>query len=129
MYKILIIEDESEIAFLFKEAFEAEKCEVITAANGKIGVMQAAKNQPDFILLDLIMPVMNGTVALNHLKNMKETAHIPVALLTVVPEGVPQRISDPNLNQKIVAYWKKEAYTPQQIVKMTKDYLLNHPKT
>ena len=127
MYNILLIEDEPDILSLFKEQFESDGFEVFHATNGKEGISSAAKNQPNFILLDLIMPEMNGATTLNHLKNQPETANIPVALLTVVPEGVPERISDPDLQKKIVAYWKKEQYTPEQISKLVKDYLLSQP--
>ena len=61
MARILIIDDEVAYRKILKDTFEKEGFEVTLASEGKEGIIKAAKNRPDFILLDLIMPGMNGT--------------------------------------------------------------------
>ena len=88
--------------------FEKEEFEVVQAFDGKEGIIKAVKEQPDFILLDLIMPIMEGTTTLRHLKDMSETKNIPVAILTVVPNGVPQSLNGEEIFNQAVGFWEKD---------------------
>lgn len=81
--KILIIDDEEDLSFFVKANLElAGAYEVIVAANGKTGIKAAIQHKPDLILLDIMMPKMNGFEVLERLKSEHETLSIPVIMLT-----------------------------------------------
>ncbi|MBR8830098.1 MAG: Regulatory protein AtoC [Chroococcopsis gigantea SAG 12.99] len=81
--KILVIDDEIDIREIARISMEMSKgWEVITATNGKEGLLVASEQQPDAILLDLTMPEMDGLTTLRQLKKHHSTKYIPVILLT-----------------------------------------------
>lgn len=124
MYRVLIIEDEVAYQRILKDTFEKEQFKVILASEGKQGIIEAAKNLPDFILLDLMMPGMNGITVLRHIKDIPGLEKIPVAILTVVPEGVPQKLQGEDLFKNVIGYWIKDELTPKKITQKVKDYLI-----
>jgi len=80
--KILLIEDDSFLLSMYTTKFELENFQVVTAEDGKKGIESANKEAPDIILLDIILPKMNGFEVLKELKASKVTNKIPVILLT-----------------------------------------------
>ncbi len=80
--KILFIEDESALQKTFGEVLSQEGYEMISALDGEIGLRLAKEKKPDLILLDLILPKVNGFDVLKQLKEDKETKSIPVVVLT-----------------------------------------------
>ena len=82
MKKILFIEDEAALQKAVGDALAEEKFEVISALDGEAGLRLAKDPKPDLILLDLIMPKMNGIEVLKRLKESDETKDIPVIVLT-----------------------------------------------
>ena len=82
MKTILIIDDEVDFANTIKMRLEASGYSVICANEGKSGLEAARKNNPDVILLDLIMTEMNGFLVLSELKKDPYTAAIPVIIVT-----------------------------------------------
>lgn len=80
--KILLIEDDSFLISMYTTKFELENFKVVAAEDGEKGLGLAAKEKPDIILLDILLPKMNGFEVLKELKNNKETNQIPVILLT-----------------------------------------------
>jgi two-component system alkaline phosphatase synthesis response regulator PhoP len=83
--KILIIDDEPEILILVKSRIEASGYRGITAGNGKTGIELAKSENPTVILLDLLMPEMDGYEVMKRLKGDETTAKIPVILFTAAP--------------------------------------------
>ena len=85
--KILIIDNEKEFTSLMKSFLE-ESCnyEVRIVPDGYNGIRIAAEFKPDLILLDVLMPAMNGFHILEKLKQGEETASIPVVMLTAVED-------------------------------------------
>jgi DNA-binding response OmpR family regulator/anti-sigma regulatory factor (Ser/Thr protein kinase) len=79
--KILIVEDELELRLFIKSILE-DKYEILEAQDGEIGYELAAKESPDFIVSDIMMPKLNGVDLLKKVRNNIETSHIPVILLT-----------------------------------------------
>ncbi|MCL2721541.1 MAG: response regulator [Treponema sp.] len=79
--KILIIDDE-KINILSLAHFLNPQYEIIVAKNGITGIKAAEKQKPDLILLDVIMPEMNGYEVLEKLKESDETKDIPVIFIT-----------------------------------------------
>lgn len=81
--RILIIDDEADVREIAKVSLEITKqWDVTTAASGEEGVALAATHHPDAILLDVIMPKVDGLATLIKLGENAETCHIPVILLT-----------------------------------------------
>jgi len=84
--KILIVDDEPVVVTLLKNRIGSRGFKVETAHDGA-GALEKAKTwRPDFILLDIIMPGMDGFETCRRLKATKETAHIPVVLFTAAQE-------------------------------------------
>ena len=83
MRKILIIDDEEDLTFFVKANLElAGDYEVEVATNGRDGIKLANRQKFDLILLDIIMPHMDGFEVLEALKKNKKTLAIPVVMLT-----------------------------------------------
>ncbi len=87
MKKILVIDDLPENVFLLQDRLESEGYEVITAYEGKSGLNKAISEQPDLILLDIMMPDITGLDVCKKLVVNEETAHIPIILVTAKIEA------------------------------------------
>jgi len=79
---ILIVEDDTFLLNIYKTKFEFENFKVSTAENGEVGLAEIRKKHPDLILLDILMPKMDGFAVLEELKKDKSIQNIPVILLT-----------------------------------------------
>lgn len=91
--RILIIDDEDDIRQVAALSLETVAgWEVVTASSGVSGIEAAAYEQPDAILLDVMMPEMDGPTTFDRLQHDARTAHIPVMLLTAKVQGPDQRI-------------------------------------
>jgi DNA-binding response OmpR family regulator len=80
--RVLVVDDDPVIQKLLKVNFEMEGYEVLSAADGAEGLDQVASGNPDVIILDVMMPKMNGLEVLAALKADDATANIPVILLS-----------------------------------------------
>lgn len=79
---ILVVEDENTLAFALKKKLEGVGYLVEVAMDGKDALAKVGQKKPDLILLDLILPVMDGFAVLKELKNTPESEGIPVIVLT-----------------------------------------------
>lgn len=84
MAKILIIDDEESILKMYGAALSGH--EVLTATDGDEGIKLAEQQSPSLILLDIILPKVNGLDVLEKLKNSQDTSGIPVIMLTNLPK-------------------------------------------
>jgi DNA-binding response OmpR family regulator len=80
--RILVIDDLPENVFLLQDRLETEGFEILTAYDGKSGINKAVNELPDLILLDVMMPEINGIEVCKTLVNNPSTASIPVILVT-----------------------------------------------
>ena len=80
--KILIIEDDRDIVEMLEYNLQEEGYETISALNGEKGIALAGKEQPDLIILDIMLPVMDGFEVCRNLKNDEKVAHIPIIILS-----------------------------------------------
>ena len=80
--KVLIIDDDGDTRELVQMALSLARMEPIAAASGKEGLAKAAREKPDAILLDVMMPFMDGPATLRALREDPQTAEIPVMFLT-----------------------------------------------
>lgn len=79
--RILVVDDEADIVRMLKYNLEKEGYDVLTASNGK-AALEKAHTSPDLIVLDVMMPQMDGWEVIRQLKRAPETASIPVLFLT-----------------------------------------------
>jgi twitching motility two-component system response regulator PilH len=82
MPRVLIVDDSPTETYKFKEILEKHGFEIITADNGADGVAVARQEKPDVVLMDVVMPGLNGFQATRQLKQGNETKHIPVIIVT-----------------------------------------------
>ncbi len=118
--KVLLIEDEVNIAFIYARSFEQNNFSVINAYTGEEGLIMAKNEKPDFILLDIMLPQMNGLDVLKELKSSPSVMNIPVILLTnlsddtTIKEGFAREAS---------GYIIKSFHTTKQIIEEVKSIL------
>ena len=80
--KILLVDDDADFVESTKTVLESKPYEVVVAVNGDDGLKKARDENPDLILLDIIMPVEDGFTAAEQLKKDPKLAEIPVLMLT-----------------------------------------------
>ena len=91
MTKVLVIEDEKLVRQVVSRLLTGEGYEVIEAPYGRAGYQMAVSEKPNIILLDLMMPVMDGFEVLSKLKGNPETEPIPVIILTARIDSESER--------------------------------------
>ncbi|UTW48035.1 twitching motility response regulator PilH [Bacterioplanoides sp. SCSIO 12839] len=82
MSRILVVDDSPTETEAFRKMLEANGHEVISAENGADGVAVARQEKPDVVLMDIVMPGLNGFQATRQLTKDPETQHIPVIIVT-----------------------------------------------
>lgn len=82
MTTVLIVDDSPTETHILKGILEKEGYSILTAGDGKAGVEEAKRSKPDLILMDVVMPDMNGFQATRKLSKDPETAEIPVIIVT-----------------------------------------------
>lgn len=80
--KVLVVDDEEYIQHILNFSFGAEGYDVVTASDGEEGVNKAKDEKPDVIVMDIMMPKMDGYEACKQIKTDPQTKDIPVILLT-----------------------------------------------
>jgi len=120
MPKVVIIEDDLAISQMYRIKFEAEGYEVETAENGVLGLALIEKFNPDIILLDLMMPEMNGDEMLDKLRSKPWGRTVKVVILTNMGEQeAPATLKSLNVSAFIV----KADMTPRQVAELVKTQL------
>jgi CheY-like chemotaxis protein len=84
MNRILVIDDDAAVRWVLQRSLEHAGFDVMTAENGFEGIAMVDQSAPDAIVLDLMMPVMDGFAVLRALRENHLTATIPVLVLTAV---------------------------------------------
>ncbi|MFP5429947.1 MAG: twitching motility response regulator PilH [Gammaproteobacteria bacterium] len=82
MARILIVDDSPTETYRFREILEKHGHQVLEATNGADGVATARAEQPDLVLMDVVMPGLNGFQATRQLSKGEDTAHIPIVIVT-----------------------------------------------
>ncbi len=122
---ILIVEDDPLMSRLYSKVFSIEGYEVITAADGEEALSAVHKNLPTLILLDVMMPKMNGLELLEKLKSDPSTKKIPVIMLTNLAGTAD---AEKAMTLGAVKYIVKSEYEPKQIVGMVKEILAGYTR-
>lgn len=118
--KILIVEDDRALRVVVEDKLNSGGFSVLSAVNGEEGLRIAIKEKPDLILLDLIMPVMDG---LSMLKNLREDTWgktVPVLLLS--NDDNPEHIGE-TLKDNAVDYLIKSDWELKDVIKKIKETL------
>lgn len=89
--KILIVDDEKDIRILVSQILGDENYKIYFASNGREAIESANENSPDLLILDLMMPEIDGVEVCRRLKQNKDTKKIPVIMLTA-KTGVADKI-------------------------------------
>lgn len=82
MTKVLVVDDSPSEMAKFRELLSKHDFEIIEANNGELGCQLAIDEQPDVVLMDIVMPEMNGFQATRKIAKGKETSHIPVVIVS-----------------------------------------------
>ncbi len=118
--KILLVEDDNLISSMYKTKFQADGFEVIIAIDGAVALELAKEEKPDIIMLDIILPQLDGFTVLEELKKNAATKSIPVIMLTNL--GTTE---DKLKGEQLGAadYLVKANFTPAQISQKIKEHL------
>ncbi|PIZ46058.1 response regulator [candidate division WWE3 bacterium CG_4_9_14_3_um_filter_41_6] len=118
--RILIVEDDFFIRELYERQFTKEGYDVLVADDGAKGLVMASQEKPELILLDIMLPKLNGLDLLRTLKTKDETKSIPVILLTNLGQ---ESVIKEGFELGAESYLIKSAYTPSQIIEEIKNFL------
>lgn len=117
---VLVVEDEAVISRMYQKILSFEGFEVETAADGEEGWQRAKVLKPALILLDFMMPKLNGLQVLEKLKADPETANIPVVMLTNL--AAPQE-AELASKMGVTKYIIKSETEPKQVVELVREFL------
>ncbi len=118
--KILVVEDDLFLREMISRKLLADKFEVILSVDGEDGVEKAKKEKPDLVLLDLILPGIQGYEVLAKIKEDKKTASIPVVILSNL--GQKEEV-DKGLKLGAADFLIKANFTPDDIIDKVKNIL------
>jgi len=123
--KILLIEDDNFLVEMYTTKFELEGFDVYAAEDGQKGLDMVRRENPDIVLLDILMPKMDGFAVLDALKKDKKTSDIPVILLTNL--GQKDDVKK-GFEKGAVGYLIKAHFMPSEVVDKIKKILKEHKK-
>lgn len=118
--KVLVVDDEMDISKTLAEHFKRKGYEVAVAYNGEEGVAKAKEFIPNIILLDILMPVMDGITALKHIKADPIIANIPVIMLTNL--DTQDKVAGA-MEAGTTHYLVKSDYSPEDLDKKVEEVL------
>lgn len=124
-YKILIVEDEEELLEMYKTKLEAEGFEVYVASDGGAGFMMAKSSLPDLILLDILMPKVDGYTMLKKLKKDESTKNLPAVIFSNLSQ---KEEIEKGFKLGARDYIIKTSITPGELVGRVKEFLLKFKK-
>ena len=125
MAKILIVEDDPLMSRMYKKIFSFEKFDVDVARDGEEGLAKVKSGEPTLILLDIMMPKMNGLEVLKRLKTDEATKKIPVVILTNL---AGKDDAETALKLGAVRYIVKSEHDPESVTKIIKQILAGYTR-
>jgi DNA-binding response OmpR family regulator len=117
---ILLVEDDAFLAGIYQKKFELEGFKFSISDNGEKGAADVKRKKPDLVLLDILLPKLDGFGVLQRLKKDPETKSIPVILLTNL--GQKDDV-EKGLEAGAVDYLIKAHFKPSEIVEKVKEVL------
>lgn len=126
MAKILIIEDDPLMSRMYEQIFTFDQYEVKVADDGEQGLLTAKEFKPTVIMLDVMMPKLNGFEVLDRLKIDPELKLIPVIMLTNLSSDQDAQTA---MLKGAVKYIVKNQHDPKEISKMIKEIIAGSTRT
>ena len=120
MQKILVIEDDKFLRELIVQKLLKEGYEIAEAVDGEDGIKKVTEDNPDLILLDIILPGIDGFEVLKKIKEDKKVQHIPVVILSNLGQ---QDDIDKGIKLGAKDYLIKAEFTPAEIIEKVKGAL------
>lgn len=124
MSKILIADDDAFLIKIYSTHLRNDGHEVITCTDGQSALDQAIAHNPDVIVLDIMLPRLNGLDVLEELRNHKTTKSTPVICLSNLTQEEEQKAA---LNLGANEFIIKASLTPSQIIEIVHRYLKDSP--
>jgi DNA-binding response OmpR family regulator len=124
--KILLVEDSKTIQQMYRNKLTFEQFQVLTADNGMEAIKILSQEKPDIILLDLMMPVMDGYKVLQVVKTDPKLSDIPVLVFSA--KGQPEEV-EKALNLGAAGYIVKATTKPNEVIEQIRKVLSQKPKT
>jgi DNA-binding response OmpR family regulator len=121
--RVVCIEDEQEMIDLVRLILNRQNIEVVGALGGKEGLEKIAKLQPDLVLLDLMMPEMDGWEVYQKMKATEEIRHIPVIVVTAKAQSIDRVLG---LHIARVDDYITKPFTPQELLDSVTRVLEKH---
>ena len=118
--QILVVDDDPLVPDLVRQLLEDDNYRIVHAANGSEALDSVENNQPDVILLDLLMPEMDGFAVIEALQQSQEHGDIPIIVLTAKALSEEERKM---LNQRVVAVIEKQGLTREQLLQELRQVL------
>lgn len=125
MSKILIVEDDPLMQRMYQKAFAFDGYNVEVAGDGVEGLEKIRTSKPTVVLLDVMMPKMNGLEALEKIKSDPELKKIPVIMLTNLAGSAD---AEKALSLGAVKYIVKSEQEPKQVVSMVKEIVAGYSR-
>ena len=127
MAKVLLVEDDPLMVRMYQRKLANDGYEVDVAVNGEEGLVKIRSFRPDMVLLDIMMPKLNGLQVLERMKADPTISNIPVIILTNL--GGSQEDIERGLELGAVAYLVKSAYRPDEVVAKVKEVLAGYTRS
>ncbi len=121
MKKILIVEDERALVEVLRDELARHKFDVVTAFNGEEAMEELRKEEPDFVLLDLLLPRKDGFEVLKEMKADKDLRHIPVLVLSNLGQDDDIKKA---LNLGAVDYFVKTQHPIKEVIEKVQHYIV-----
>ena len=125
MAKILVVEDDPLMSRMYQKIFTFEGYEVEMASDGQEGLDKARVVKPTLMLLDVMMPKLNGLQVLEKLKLDPETKGIPVIMLTNL---AGEQDAESALSKGAIKYIIKSEHDPKEVADMVKEILAGYTR-
>jgi len=125
MIKVFIVEDDPLMSRMYQKIFTFEKYDVEMAGDGEEALAKIPTANATIILLDVMMPKMNGLQVLERLKADPATNHIPVVMLTNL---AGQQDAETALSKGAVKYIVKSEHEPKEVADMVKEIIAGYSR-
>lgn len=118
--KILIVDDDMTLRELYEERMKQEGYVILSASDGEEAIEKCTKEKPDLVLLDIMMPKINGIDVMKMLREKEETKHIPIIILTALIQEIG-KVKD--MMQPGDGYLVKSEIMPKDVVAKVEESL------
>lgn len=120
MKRVLLVEDDLIISRIYQGLLRKAGCEVIAAGDGEMALQALSQGQPDLVLLDLMLPKINGVEVLKHIRSTASIRDVPVIVFTNASMGA---LLDEAMRIGATQFVIKAQTTPKQMVEIVQGYL------